>query len=71
MCLRCEAFSADNTAVSSTRRHFLKFDAEVDRRGVTFGQARAPLKNMSGSSSLGTSRPTLSPPVIVGMMRAA
>ena len=23
-------------------RHFLKFDAEVDRRGVTFGQARAP-----------------------------
>ena len=25
MCLRCEAFSADNTAVSATRRHFLKF----------------------------------------------
>lgn len=23
-------------------RHFLKFDVEVDRRGVTFGQARAP-----------------------------
>jgi hypothetical protein len=23
-------------------RHFLKFNAEVDRRGVTFGQARAP-----------------------------
>src|SRR5689334_16878385 len=28
-------------------RHFLKFDAEVDRRGVTFGQARAPRGSFS------------------------
>src|SRR5215831_5323289 len=28
-------------------RHFLKFNAEVDRRGVTFGQARAPRGSFS------------------------
>ena len=28
-------------------RHFLKFDTEVDRRGVTFGQARAPRGSFS------------------------